>query len=65
MDFFVAGRYLDKFELRDGHWKIIHRTGMTDWMRLEAASARGMAAMGPDIVGQRHPDDFVYKLPTL
>jgi hypothetical protein len=65
MDFFVGGRYLDKFELRDGHWKIIHRTGMTDWMRLDPPSARGMSALDAGVVGQRFPDDFVYKLPSV
>jgi len=65
MDFYVAGRYLDKFECREGQWKIIHRTGMTDWMRLEAPSGKGMAGMDPGVIGQRHPDDFVYQLPTV
>jgi hypothetical protein len=65
MDFFVGGRYLDKFELRGGHWKIIHRTGMTDWMRLDPPSARGMSALDASVVGQRFPDDFVYQLPSV
>ncbi|MDG0991094.1 MAG: nuclear transport factor 2 family protein [Luminiphilus sp.] len=65
MDFFVGGRYLDKFELRDGRWKIIHRTGMTDWMRLDPPSARGMSGMDPSVVGQRFPDDFIYQLPSV
>ena len=65
MDFFVGGRYLDKFERRDGHWKIIQRTGMTDWMRLDPPSARGMSALDASVVGQRFPDDFVYQLPSL
>ena len=65
MDFFVGGRYLDKFELREGHWKISHRTGMTDWMRLDPPSARGMSAMDASVVGRRFPDDFVYQLPSV
>jgi len=27
----VSGRYLDKFERRDGKWRIIHRVSMLDW----------------------------------
>ena len=65
MDFFVGGRYLDKFELRDGIWKIVHRTGMTDWMRLEAPTSRGTAGIDQQTIGQRYPDDFIYKLPLL
>jgi len=62
MDYFVAGRYLDRFELIDGVWKIAHRTGMTDWMRIESPSSRGTAGIDQDTVGQRAPDDFLYKL---
>jgi hypothetical protein len=62
MDFFVGGRYLDRFECRDGIWKIVQRTGMTDWMRLDAPASRGMAGIDPDTIGKRHPDDFLYRL---
>ena len=27
----MAGRYVDRFERRDGYWRIAHRTGITDW----------------------------------
>ena len=33
MEITVGGRYTDKFEKRDGVWKIINRTGITDWRR--------------------------------
>jgi hypothetical protein len=65
MDYFVAGRYLDRFELHDGVWKIAHRTGMTDWIRLESPSPRGMAGIDPDTIGQRAPDDLLYRLPSV
>ena len=65
MDFFVAGRYLDQFELRDDTWKIIHRTGMTDWIRLEAPFSKGMVGMDPNTVGQRAPDDLIYRFPAV
>ena len=35
MDYFVGGRYIDRFEQREGEWKIVQRTGMTDWVRIE------------------------------
>lgn len=65
MDFFVGGRYIDRFERRDGAWKIIQRTGMTDWMRLEAPTSRGTAGIDTDTIGQRHPNDFIYKLSAV
>jgi hypothetical protein len=27
----VAGRYVDRFERRNGEWRIAHRTGLYDW----------------------------------
>jgi len=30
----IAGRYVDRFELRDGEWRIAHRTGLYDWREL-------------------------------
>lgn len=59
MDYFVGGRYLDRFELRDGEWKIVQRTGMTDWIRLEPASSQGFDGIADHTVGKRAPDDAV------
>ncbi len=61
MDYFVAGRYLDCFECIDGEWKISHRTGMTDWIRLEAPASRGTAGIDQSTVGKRLPDDLIYQ----
>jgi hypothetical protein len=32
-DWFLGGRYLDRFEKRDGTWKIAHRRGLHDFAR--------------------------------
>jgi hypothetical protein len=40
-DVFVSGRYIDKFEKRDGEWKIIKRQGVHDWVRFEPATDKG------------------------
>jgi SnoaL-like domain len=37
-DLFVGGRYLDRFERRDGRWRIVHRSGVYDWRRDEPAA---------------------------
>ncbi len=34
VDVIVGGRYLDKYEKRDATWKIIERTIVTDWARV-------------------------------
>lgn len=65
MDYFVGGRYLDRFESRDGRWKIVQRTGMTDWVRLEPASSQGFGDIADHTVGKRAPDDAVCEFYTV
>lgn len=62
MDYFVGGRYLDRLECREGVWGIVERTGMTDWVRLDAPSSAVMSAIPADTVGRQGPDDLVYAL---
>ena len=57
----MAGRDLDRFVKMDADWKIIHRTGMTDWIRLEAPSSRDMVGFEPETQGQRAPNDLSYR----
>lgn len=59
MDYFVAGRYIDQFECRENSWAITSRTGMTDWVRLEAPSSQGMGLIPSETIGKRAPDDLV------
>jgi len=60
-DYFVAGRYLDRMEKRDGQWKITHRTGLTDWSRLEDPTGPGLDDLPDNIAGRHGPYDFVYQ----
>lgn len=64
MDYFVGGRYLDVFELKDGRWAISERTGMTDWTRLDAPCAQGFGSIADETIGKRAPDDLVYRMKT-
>jgi ketosteroid isomerase-like protein len=54
-----GGRYLDRFERRDGEWKIARRLLVDEWSRLD-----GLPAPGPPPsaghVGLRSKDDPVY-----
>lgn len=65
MDYFVGGRYIDRFEKRGGQWKITHRTGMTDWTRLEAPSSQGFGAIANEQLGSRGRKDMVYRCRQL
>jgi hypothetical protein len=58
-----AGRYLDRFERRNGEWKIVHRMVVDEWARLDELKQT------PDGVGihrgVRGPDDPIYHLHEL
>jgi ketosteroid isomerase-like protein len=58
----VAGRYLDRFERRDGVWKIAFRRFLIDWRTTAPIMPRG--ADGP-FEGRRSRDDPSYELLTL
>ena len=38
VDMIAAGRYLDRFERRDGSWGIVHRHAVYDWSETRPAS---------------------------
>jgi hypothetical protein len=38
IDLVVGGRYLDRYEKRDGAWKLIERAIVTDWARVSDPS---------------------------
>ncbi len=37
-DLFIAGRYIDRYERRNGIWKIAFRAEVNDWTRTDAAA---------------------------
>lgn len=61
-DLFALARYVDKFERRDGDWRIAHRTVVFDSSMMYEAPADG-PKMGADwIVGCRgNQEDFVFQ----
>ncbi len=57
----AAGRYLDRFERRDGIWKIAHRHAVYDWNSTAPLSdGWDRAAPGPTRFGTRGPADASY-----
>jgi hypothetical protein len=60
----LAGRYIDRFECRDGEWRIAARTVVYDWVRQLPLPED----MTPEVFGQRQPtgahkpDDPLYEL---
>jgi len=61
-DTIVGGRYLDRFERRDGEWRIAHRTMLYDWFQDFGASAdwskgvMGMPFSGDHFSGKANGD---------
>jgi hypothetical protein len=50
----VSGRYLDKFERRNGEWRILHRKTMSDWSNVPG----GLDPEQPQ--GKTNRDDLSY-----
>ncbi len=57
----AAGRYLDRFERRDGVWKIAHRHAVYDWnAQAPSTDTWDRTAPSPLAFGRREPDDASY-----
>ena len=57
-----VGRYLDRFERRDGEWRILHRACISDWSR--SAPFEGKQR-DHRLSGRRGPTDLVYQVREL
>lgn len=58
-DMFISGRYVDRYERRDGVWKIAYRSELVDWVRDDPAADEWFKD-SPMILGARKPDDPLY-----
>ena len=58
-DLFISGRYVDRYERRDGAWKISFRSEVNDWARMEPDSDTYLAGSGC-LIGERKPGDYSY-----
>lgn len=62
-DILTGGRYVDRFERREGVWKIAQRTFVMDWNINQRSTAMMDEGMFADMIkGARRPDDPVYEL---
>ncbi|ADV80855.1 nuclear transport factor 2 family protein [Terriglobus saanensis] len=60
-DIFIGGRYIDRFERRDGLWAITDRQSPRDWIRYETAADRGGMADPPNPRSFRSKHDPAYQ----
>lgn len=57
----IVGRYIDRFERRDGVWKISKRITVFDWIKIDEAPSE--IPFQPNwIAGQRDKTDALYKM---
>jgi hypothetical protein len=63
----IGGRYLDKYEKRDGTWKFIERTIVTDWARVNDPSLVDLShpITRDTLKGSPDADDPSYRLLSL
>lgn len=59
-DAMIGGRYLDRFQRRDGRWAIVHRDVVFDWSRMDAGELLPDGAATASLQGQRGPGDPLY-----
>lgn len=64
-DLFIAGRYVDRYEKRNGNWKIAFRSEVNDWSRNDPATDGYFADTPNSLRGARKPDDAVYQREAL
>lgn len=64
-DLFISGRYVDRYERRDGTWKFAFRSEVNDWARNDPATDDYFAATPDSLRGARKPDDAIYQRDVL
>lgn len=59
-DITLGLRYVDRFERRDGAWRIRHRAFLWDWSRVDAVTGRWTIDGGNYRRGRRDREDLAY-----
>lgn len=61
VDYFTSSRYIDRFERRNGVWKIRERTVVSDWKRVVPVPATAPSAPGAVARGRRDQEDVLFR----
>jgi hypothetical protein len=64
-DNLAVGRYIDRYEKRDGQWRIKHRTCVSDWSRSAPTTNDLRDNLDQSLIGQRGKIDLVYQRNTI
>jgi hypothetical protein len=57
-----GSRYIDRWERRNGAWKVSSRVVVDDWSRFDPATAKAGASYTGKRYGERGPDDVVFTM---
>ena len=60
-DMVLGLRYVDRFERRQGEWKIALRTLVADWKQFVPVPHDQPRPPASQEVGRRDPDDFIFR----
>lgn len=60
-DVMGTGRYVDRFERRDGAWKVARRTVVMGWKRMDTVDADGPTMLPGWEVQRRDRSDYVFR----
>jgi len=63
VDATIGGRYLDRFEKREGRWAIVHRDVVFDWSRMDPETSKFWEEhpAAAFLFGKRGEDDLLYQ----
>lgn len=61
-DYFLWGRYLDRFERRDGEWRIAYRRGLNETERTQPRADPNLSKAPASQKGGRKPGDPLYAM---
>ncbi|VTU36473.1 Putative lumazine-binding protein [Variovorax sp. PBS-H4] len=61
MDLMTCSRYVDRFERRNGEWRIAHRTLVADWKQFVPVPTEMPKPPASWETGKRNQDDFVFR----
>ena len=64
-DIVIAGRYIDRFERRDGHWRIARRVGVSDWRQDTPGMDSGLFSQPQAWRGDIGPGDHAHAVTAV
>lgn len=61
MDLMACSRYVDRFEKRNGAWRILKRTVVTDWKTIQKFDDNAPAPLPHWNIGRHNTEDFIFR----